>query len=141
MILILKRIRSSTLVGDIEDFIAPALKGGLFKRAGHLENVAIQLVKETNTLKTEFYALIRVEPDAVGKRIIKLLNRKALKGKPINIAEYHVRCRGNDRRISRYRKLDDRRCQDRRRLGLEIRDITDQSKTASVDQCYRMEKR
>lgn len=133
MILILKRIAQSTLVADIEHFIAPALKGGLFARSGRLESVTIQLVKETKSQKAEFHALVSVKPDAVGKRVIKLLNRKALNGKPINIDEYHFRHRDNDRRISRYRKLEDRRRQDRRRLGLEIHDITEQRKSRAAD--------
>ncbi len=133
MILILKRIAHSTLVADIEHFITPALKGGLFARIGRLESVTIQRVKEAKNQKAEFYALVSVKPDVVGKRVIKLLNRKALNGKPINIDEYRFRHRDNDRRISRYRKLEDRRRQERRRFGLEIHDITEQRKTKVAD--------
>ncbi|MGY6274116.1 hypothetical protein [Methylomonas sp. MgM2] len=133
MLLILKRISPSTLVSDIENFIAPALKGGLIRKTGSLENITIQIVEEANTQKTEFNALVRVEPDNVGKRVIKLLNRKSLSGKFVNISEYQFRNRDNDRRMSRYRKIDDRRRQDRRRLGLQINDITDQRKSKPHD--------
>lgn len=133
MILILKRISPSTLVRDLENFIAPALKGGLFAKSGHLESITIHMLKEAGTHITEYNALIRVEPNAVGKRVIKLLNRKRLNGKPINIAEYHFRHRDNDRRQNRYRKLNSRRLQDRRRLGLGISDITDQKETAPIN--------
>jgi hypothetical protein len=133
MILILKRISPSTLVPDIECFIAPALKGGLLTKQGKLENITVQVLKEPGTDKTEYNALVRVEPVTVGKRVIKLLNRKALKGKPINVSEYHFRHRDNDRRNDRNQLANDRRRQDRRRLGLSISDITEQRKSAIVE--------
>lgn len=134
MILILKRISPSTLVPDIECFITPALKGGLFAKSGKLENITVQIVKETETHKSECNALVSIEPAIAGKRVIKLLNRKALNGKPINISEYHFRHRDNDRRTGRYQLANDRRRQDRRRMGLTISDITAQRKSASLNQ-------
>lgn len=71
MILILKRISPSTLIPDIAHFIAPALAGGLFTRTGKLENITVQVLQETGTDKTEYNALVRVEPDTAGKRVIK----------------------------------------------------------------------
>lgn len=130
MILILKRMSPSTLIPDIERFVAPALNGGLFAKPGKVENITIQKLKENQTALTEFNALIRVQPIAAGKRIIKRLNRKSLNGKPINISEFHFRLRANDRRIKNSQDSDDRRRRDRRRIGLDIADITEQRKKA-----------
>lgn len=130
MLLILKRMSPSTLIPDIEVFVAPALKGGLFAKPGKVENITVQTLKENKTAITEFNALIRVKPIAAGKRIIKLLNRKALNGKPINISEFHFRLRDNDRRIQGNLHSDDRRRRDRRRMGLAITDITELRKKA-----------
>lgn len=134
MILILKRISHSTLVPDIEVFILPALKGGLFTKSGRLEKISIQMLRAANSDAAEFNALVRVVPDAVAKRVIKQLNRKPLNGKPINIAEYYLRLRDNDRRGSSQKPPTDRRRQDRRRADLQLTDITAQRKTLTATQ-------
>lgn len=131
MILILKRISPSALPPDIESFIRPILKGGLFSKTGSLEKISIQMLQAANADKPEYNALVRVEPDKVGQRIIKQLNRKVLKGKPINVAEYYLRQRDNDRRSKRIDLANDRRRKERRRLNLKIIDIT---KRQSLDQ-------
>ena len=128
MILILKRINPTTVVPDIESFITPALKGSLFGKSGNLEKINIQMLQAANHDKPEFHALVRVEPDAVGQRVIKQLNRKSLNGKPINVTEYVLRLRENDRRNKQLNKHDDRRSQDRRRSDIEVIDITGQRK-------------
>lgn len=137
MILILKRISESTLVPDIESFISPALKGGLFTKSGNLVKISIQMLTAANSDKAEFNALVRIEPDAVAKRIIKQLNRKPLNGKPINISEYYLRLRDNDRRGNNYRQSNDRRHKDRRRLDLQLTDITTQRKTFVAPQAIK----
>lgn len=132
MILILKRINPTTVVQDIESFIKPALKGGLFVKQGNLEKINIQMLQAANHDKPEFHALVRIEPDAAGQRVIKQLNRKPLNGKPINVLEYFLRFRENDRRNKQLNKHDDRRRQDRRRSDLQIIDITGQRKTDAM---------
>lgn len=125
MILILKKISPNALVTDIEHFIKPALVGGLLKKHGRIERITIQMLIQAEPHMIEYNSLVRVEPDIVGKRVIKLLNRKPLNGKYINIAEFDFRHRDNDRRISRYKKINDRRNSERRRRNLIIKDITD----------------
>ena len=137
MILILKRISHSTLVPDIEVFILPALKGGLFAKSGHLEKISIQMLRAANCEAAEFNALVRIEPDAAAKRVIKQLHRKPLNGKPINIAEYYLRLRDNDRRGSGQKPLTDRRRKDRRRSDLQLTDITAERKTLANSQTIK----
>lgn len=128
MILILKRISPTTLVTDIEQFFMPAVKGGLLARSGRIESIKIHLLKPPSGDRIEFNALVEVEPDAVARRVMQQLNRKPLNGKHINIVEFQYRNRDNDRRMSRYQNLLDRRRNDRRRLGLEVRDVTTHKK-------------
>lgn len=132
MMLILKRIRETTRIADIEDFLAPALKGGLLKKSGRIESVAIQMHRKARTAQCEYYAIVNVEPDVVAKRVIKQLNRKLLNGKPINIAELHLRHYSNDR-YGRYQSLDDRLKACRRRKDMEIIDITAERSRERID--------
>lgn len=134
MILILKRIHPITLVPDIEGFFRPYLKGGLLQRSGRIVSIKVHLLRPPGSEKLEFNALVDVEPDAAGRRLLKRLNRKPLNGKYINIEEFRFRSRHNDRRVNRYQKLQDRRQGDRRRIGMEIRDITAYKKNHSNGQ-------
>jgi len=132
MIIILKKIKSNTTVIDIEDFLQSALEGGFFKRKGWIESINIQELHDVKKDTFDYNALVVIKPDLVGKRVIKLLDRKALNAKRINVSEFHVRSYHNDRRISRYKKLNTRRIGDRRR-NVEIKDITDYRKTPAID--------
>jgi len=123
MILILKRIDRETRVADIEDFLAPALKGGFLRKSGRLDSVAIQKHSQAGGVYSEYHAIVRIEPERVAKRVIKRLNRKRLIGKPINIAEFHFRSYTNDRE-GRYQTLSGQRSACRRRKDMEIVDIT-----------------
>jgi hypothetical protein len=126
MILILKRISPSTALLDIESFISPVLKGGLFSKSGNLEKISIRMLQADKSDKAEFNALIRVEPDSVAERVIKQLNRKLLNGRPICVAQYHLRMGYNERRSTSVNLAYDRRRTERRRQDLKITDITKQ---------------
>ena len=130
--LILKRISETTRVPDIEEFIAQALRGGFLKKAGRMESVVIQMHHQPGTAHREYHAIISVEPDVAAKRVVKLLNRKRLNGKPINIAELHLRHHSNDRH-GHYQTLHDRLAACRRRKDIEIVDITAERKGARID--------
>ncbi len=124
MILILKRIKEDIKVFDIEAFLEPALKGGLLKSAGCINNLQILKLQTSGSKKAECHALVKVDPDRVASRVIKQLNRKPCKGKPINVARYFVRDFNNDPRRSRYQIAHNRRVADRRRSDVKIIDIT-----------------
>lgn len=124
MLVLLKRISPEALVGDIEQFIAPALIGGFLKKSGWIEKITIQMYKQNDKKKTEYYALVDIQPAAVGKRVVKNLDRKPLKGKYINVAPYQLRLMRNDRRMKMRNTTQERRGADRRRENMEIIDIT-----------------
>jgi len=99
MIIILKKIATNTTERDIETFITPVLKGGLFRASGRIENISLWIYQIVQSNTIEYYALVNIEPDAVGQRVIKQLNKKQLNGKYIGIQEYHVRHWSNDKRV------------------------------------------
>lgn len=99
MIIILKKISPNTTDYHIETFMAPALKGGLFRKEGHIEHISYWRYDIVDTKKVEYYALVHIEPDAAGERVIKQLNKSHLNGKRIFLQEYHARHWSNDRRV------------------------------------------
>lgn len=133
MHVIIKRIGDFTTVADIENFIWPALQGGFLKKTGRIEHVIIQKQKQYGSGQVEYHAIVRIEPDAVARRVIKVLNRKRCNRKPVNVCEYHFRHRDNDRRTGRYESSHDRRFADRRRKNLEITDVTSERKRPKID--------
>lgn len=133
MHLIIKRIGETTTVTDIEDFVQPALKGGFLKKTGHIESVVIQKHSLRDSGQTEYHAIVRIVPDVVARRAIKLLNRKRCNHKPVNVCEYHFRHRDNDRREKRNTPLPDRRLADRRRKNVEVSDITSARKRPKLE--------
>lgn len=126
MVVILKRINEDVRPPDIQDFLQPALQGGFLKRTGHIESIKIQMHQCKEPEKVEFHALVDVMPDGVAKRVVKSLNRKSCKGKPINVMMYVYRQLDNDRRKSRYQLANDRRVADRRNPFVVIKDVTKQ---------------
>ena len=128
MILILKRIKEDIKVFEIEAFLEPALEGGLFKSAGRIKKLQIIKLEASELKNAECHALVNVDPEKVAKRVIKLLNRKPCKGKPINVLRYFVRDFNNDPRRNRYQIARNRRVADRRRNNLKIIDITQENR-------------
>ncbi len=99
MIIILKKIPANTSDYHIESFIAPVLKGGLFKASGRIESISFWTYEIVQSNTIEYYALVDVEPDVVAQRVINQLNKKQINGKYIAMQEYHVRHWSNDKRV------------------------------------------
>jgi hypothetical protein len=124
MILIIKKISATTRIPQIEQFLSPVLKGGFLKRKGVIDGLEIKMFKHPDLNVPEYHAIIKVEPDVVANRVIQRLNRKVCDGKPVNISQYHVRYRTNDRRDGLHTIQHDRRMSDRRRKNIDITDVT-----------------
>lgn len=133
MMLILKKLDDKIAVADIEAFLEPALQGGFLKKTGRIEGIKIQMYLNTDTNIVEYHALVTVGPDSVGKRVIRMLNRKACHGKLINVVEYQFRHRDNDRRQTFTPAIQNRRKLDRRRKNLQTQDITLARKGHKID--------
>lgn len=124
MIIILKNIPATTTNNDIEDFIKPAIKGGLLIKSGRIERISILVQKDGKTDKSECHGLVTITPDFVAIKAIKKLNRKRINGRNILVLEYRIRSWHNDPRLNRDQLVeatDNRRKGDRRRRYLEVK--------------------
>jgi hypothetical protein len=117
MIIILKKIPAHTGNKEIEGFIKPAIKGGLFKKGGSIEKISTFSKEFPDSQATEYFALVTIEPDEFGAEAIRKLNYKRINGKNIRVAEYKVRSDANDPRLrsNPSKELFDKRKVDRRR--------------------------
>lgn len=123
MIVFLRRIPPNTNKFEIKSFIEPALAGGWFAKKGYISNIKILQIKDSARNTYEYHGLVRIEPEPVGERVIKSLNKKAINGKPVLVREYCHRSWHNDPRLRRNHsdiQFADRRKTDRRRKKLEI---------------------
>lgn len=98
MIIILKKISPNTTNQHIETLMSPVLDGGLFRKQGYIEHISYWRYDIVDTKQVEYYALVNVEPDAAGERVVKQLNKSYLNGKLVFLQEYHARHWSNDRR-------------------------------------------
>lgn len=124
MIVILRNISASTREQDIEDFIEPAIKGGLIRKSGHIEKISILVLKDTRTEKMEFHGLVTIVPDSAANRAIKKLNKKQLNGRRVLVREYQIRRWQNDSRVNRrdhIQEYKDKRLSDRRLWHVEVK--------------------
>lgn len=118
MHIFLVRIPANTTKRDVVEFISPALKGGLFAPTGVLKNIQLVVLRNSRTNATEHYGIVQVEPDKAALRVIRQLNRKQLKGKPIHVRRYYIRNKKNDPRLKnqypalniKEKRLGERRC-------------------------------
>lgn len=121
MIVFFKRLPTGTRKKDIEDFIADAVRGGVFSRSGEIKHIAIIERRNPNLNVSDYHGVVTIEPDTVAERVIKKLNRAKFKGKPIEVRRYFIRNSANDPR-NKNRMLDE--VPDSRRRG-ERRQTTD----------------
>jgi len=64
MIIILVNMPVGTSTKTIQEFISPVLKGGFFKKRGHIDDIAIQIHEDTQHNIINQHALVRITPDA-----------------------------------------------------------------------------
>lgn len=125
MILIIPRIPEITTQQDIRDFLAPGLKR-LFRKSSTIDKVRIVIYKDLKTNCVEYHALVYVDSDNLGKKLIKNFNAKLLNNKLVAVREYFIRHYSNDRRMNHILKNDKgsgKRISDRRR-GSMLQDIS-----------------
>ena len=129
--LIVPRIPSETTLRDIREFIAPALtRWWPFSTQKDVDKLQIKIFHDTGTGFIEYHALIYTREEALGKKIIRKMNRKPLLGKPVAVREYFIRQWQNDRRASAGLKTTEpagslRKVE--RRRGTRLQEITNAS--------------
>lgn len=132
MILFLRKIPANTKLAEISAFVAPALKGGLFRKSGRIVKIEILALHDIRLNAHEFHGLVTVEPDSAGLRAIKLLKGRRFKDKLIIVRQYVHRSWHNDPRQShkRFNIGEEQRKADRRR-GKYLEVISDLSEKFS----------
>ena len=134
MIIFLRKIPANTKYGDLVDFVTPALKGGLFRKAGRIVKVEILALHDTRLNVHEFHGLVTIEPDSAAVRAIKILKGHRFKDKLIIVRQYVHRSWHNDPRQNHKRfdiDVEKRKTDRRRGKYLEtIKDISGQFSSA-----------
>ena len=119
MILFIRKLPANTLPSELHHFVNPALKGGLFRPSGSVTKAELLMLRDTRDNTLEFHGLVHIDSEAAGRRAIKLLNGKRLKGRPVTVREYaEQRFWQNDVRFSHANcsaPQSERRQADRRR--------------------------
>jgi len=127
VIIFIRKIPTDTRYADILSFVEPAIKGGLFRRTGHIVKLEIIGFRDVRFHSVEFHALVTVEPDSAGFRALKSLKGKRLNNKMVTVRQYFERSWQNDPRQN-YDPLppgiEEKRKADRRR-GKYLEKLTD----------------
>lgn len=108
MMIFIQNVPKNTLPFHIDEFVAPALKR-LFFTDGIVHSVL--MIHKDN----RHHAILTVDSEKTGQRLIKKLNKSTLRGKIVNIREYFIRSWHNDQRIRNIPVTNNRRVQDRRK--------------------------
>lgn len=124
MVIFIRNVPRGTLPSMLRDFVAPALRGGLFSNSGHILEAKILAIKDKQSDAHEFHGLVSVDSDSAGKRAIQRLKGRSINGVAVKIHEYAKRDWHNDRRSTSVAVAADvmeKRRKDRRRgSGMEI---------------------
>lgn len=99
MVIILKNIPAKATKQDVNDFVIRAVKGGLLDKKGKVTNISLLILRNLRTHVISNHSLVSIEPDNIGQRVIKKLNRKVLLDKPVVVAEYKKRNAKNELRL------------------------------------------
>ncbi len=98
MIVLFKNIPKNSYHNDITNIIQPVIKGGLFRKQGHINNIDIIAIRENENEALEFQALAYIEPEVAANRVIKKLHGLIVEGSRITVRQYFLRNWKNDKR-------------------------------------------
>ena len=128
MVIFIRKIPANTKLSELISFVEPAVKGGLFRKAGIIRDAKVLALRDTRLRTVEFHGLVTIEPEKVALRAIKKLRGKRFKGKFVVIRQYFQRDWHNDKRQKPQEitvaEMMDRRKTDRRR-GKDLEILTD----------------
>lgn len=106
MILFLRNIPASCTKTDIINFVKPGLKSMFNLFSGKILDIEILILHNPANKLTEYHGLVTVSSYRFGKRAIRALSGKFLKGSKIIVREYKIRSWHNDRRIDHSKNHD-----------------------------------
>lgn len=117
MQIFIRKIPRAATRKDIKDFVAPALDWHFlspFRARGEMRACRILVIRDPETGELDRHAVISVEPEKAGERVLKILNRARLLGRRVELHEYRARSRrssqwgGGERRRQRLLVEDER---------------------------------
>ncbi len=128
MHIIVKHLNTGITVDDLHDFVSPTLKGGWFYKTADLKAIKVVGIVDKQGMIVERHGLIRITPESEKARVVKALNSSRKFLEKFAVAEYVIRHWSNDRRAANptpdYHP-NNRRANDRRRLGLRMITVCD----------------
>ncbi len=133
MYVIIKNIPSNITIDELESYVFPCVKGGVFQKRGQIKALKIIQLVDKKGQAIERHGLVIVDSDTVKKRLIKSLKPKthmntvffggAEDVKYCSVDEYYIRHWSNDRRAAKVIPPvlpENMRIADRRRRGLSL---------------------
>jgi hypothetical protein len=124
--IIVKNLPTTIDIDQLEDYVAPSLKGRFLQKKGHLRAIKIIELLDRKRKPVERHGLLRVYPDNIKKRVIRSLKHRLILGLRYAVDEYVIRHWSNDRRLNTFftpamsPTKENRRNADRRRRGLRM---------------------
>lgn len=98
MNIFLSNINTTTTRADIYEFVAPALKNGLFRKPGRIMNIDILALRDLETSNIEYHGLVALDSQKTLQNSVHRLQSSTLNGKAISIKPYYYRSWYNDPR-------------------------------------------
>lgn len=131
MNIFLRRIPANTKHVEISEFIAPALKNGIFGKPGRILNIEILALRDVRAGTVEYHGLVTLDSESTVQRAVNGLKNRRLNGRYVLVRPYYHRSWYNDprqRNDNENPAIVEKRKSDRRRgKDLEvIKNITDQ---------------
>lgn len=117
MNIFLRRIPANTRHIEISEFVAPALKSGLFRKSGRIVDIEILALQDTRIGTIEYHGLVTLDSELSVQRVVKNLKNKRFNGRMVVVRPYYHRSWYNDPRQSQNAPSDitEKRKGDRRR--------------------------
>ncbi len=98
MNIFLRRIPANTRHIEISEFVAPALKTGIFRKSGRIVDVEILSLQDTRLGTIEYHGLVTLDSDLTVQRVIKGLQNRRFNGRMVAVRPYFHRSWYNDPR-------------------------------------------
>lgn len=99
--------------GNTADFL-----GGILKKSSNIKRAAFEVINSEQGYNETPFAVIFIEPDKLGHKLIQRLDRHFIRETVLVAREFHVRAYINDRRAVNWRSrswdMEERRLNDRR---------------------------
>lgn len=94
----LRRIPANTRHTEISEFVAPALKSGLFRKAGRIVYVEILALQDTRIGTIEYHGVVTLDSEMSVQRVVKGLKNRRFNGRMVAVRPFYQRSWYNDPR-------------------------------------------